>query len=313
MDAMGRRAAFAAVTAALGLGTLGYAVSEAHAYRLRSETIPVLPPGRRPLTVLHLSDLHLTPRQAGRIAWVRSLGDLDVDLVVSTGDHLAHPDAVPVALHALEPLLDRPGVFVLGSNDYFAPRVKNPLSYVRNGPSPHKHGPDLPWPELVAGLTSAGWVDVDNRRAEVAAGDAVVDVVGVDDPHLGLDRYPEVVGDATAPADLRLGVAHAPYLRVLDAMVADGCDVVVAGHTHGGQVCLPGFGALVTNCDLDRGRAKGLSTHPLGADATLPGASWLNVSAGIGTNPFTPIRLACRPEAVLLHLVPRRGADAGDG
>ena len=75
-----------------------------------------------------------------------------------------------------------------------------------------------------------------------------------------------------------------------------GLPLVFAGHTHGGQVCVPGMGALVTNCDLDRKRAKGLSTHE--------GAA-LHVSAGLGTNPYAPVRLACPAEATILHLVPR--------
>ncbi|MEY2673290.1 MAG: hypothetical protein RLZZ508_1167, partial [Actinomycetota bacterium] len=83
------------------------------------------------------------------------------------------------------------------------------------------------------------------------------------------------------------------YLRVLDAMVEDEIPLILAGHTHGGQLCLPFFGALVTNCDLDTRRAKGLHKYQ---DA------WLHVSAGLGTNPFTPVRFACRPEATLLTL-----------
>lgn len=79
-------------------------------------------------------------------------------------------------------------------------------------------------------------------------------------------------------------------------MAADGADLIIAGHTHGGQVCVPGYGALVTNCDLDPARAKGLSSHE--------GAA-LHVSAGLGTNPYAPVRLACPPEATMLHLLPR--------
>ena len=104
---------------------------------------------------------------------------------------------------------------------------------------------------------------------------------------------------------LRIGVLHAPYRRVLDAMVADGVDLALAGHTHGGQLCLPGVGALVTNCDLDRGRASGLSQWPgrIGSPEAA-GDMYLHVSAGLGTSPYTPVRLACRPEATLLTLLP---------
>jgi predicted MPP superfamily phosphohydrolase len=121
-------------------------------------------------------------------------------------------------------------------------------------------------------------------------------VRGVDDPHISRDHYDAVAGPFDPAADLSLGVTHAPYLRILDAMAADGADLVLAGHTHGGQLCVPGVGALVTNCDLDRKRAKGLSSHR--------GAA-LHVSAGLGTSPYAPVRFACRPEATLLTLTAR--------
>jgi uncharacterized protein len=100
-----------------------------------------------------------------------------------------------------------------------------------------------------------------------------------------------------------LGVTHAPYHRVTDAMASDGCSLVLAGHTHGGQLCVPGWGALVTNCDLAPGRAKGLSPHACDTEGSV--ATWLHVSAGLGTSPYAPIRFACPPEATLLTLLPR--------
>ena len=107
--------------------------------------------------------------------------------------------------------------------------------------------------------------------------------------------------DPQTDADLgavRLGLTHSPEPRVLDAMAADGFDLLLAGHTHGGQVGVPGVGALVTNCGLDRRMARGLHRWP---DST----AWLHVSAGLGTHPTAPVRFACRPEATLLTLVPR--------
>ncbi len=130
---------------------------------------------------------------------------------------------------------------------------------------------------------------------------------GVDDPHLGYDDLDAVGGPADAGADLRLAVAHAPYLRVLDHFARAGHDLLVAGHTHGGQVCVPGVGALTTNCDLDTARAKGLHRHPADSRPGDPGSAWLHVSAGLGTSPYVRFRVACRPEATLLTLLPRAG------
>lgn len=70
--------------------------------------------------------------------------------------------------------------------------------------------------------------------------------------------------------------------------------------THGGQVCIPGYGALVSNCDLPTWRARGLTDWDYNGN-TVP----LNVSAGIGTSRFAPIRFACPPEAVLVTLAAR--------
>lgn len=284
------------VASAIGAGVLAYSLAEAKSYRLRGVQVPVLEPGSEPLQVLHLSDLHMTPRQAGKAEWIQHLADLQPDLVVATGDFMAHPDAVYPVTAALGPLLDIPGFFVFGSNDYYAPKIGNPFTYLV-GPTNYDRGePDLPWPELSSALSSGGWIDLSNRRDHIKVDGRLIDVRGVDDPHIGRDQYEPIAGPFDPTADLALGVSHAPYLRVLDAMADDGAQLIMAGHTHGGQVCIPGYGALVTNCDIDTSRVKGLHHHK---------NSWLHVSAGLGTNPMTPVRLACPPEATLLTLVGR--------
>lgn len=284
--------------AGVGAATLGYSLWEARQYTLREVEVPldVRGPGpTQPLTILHLSDLHLSPRDSDRVAWIQSLGQLGADLTVVTGDFVGDTRGPDLALRALEPLLERPGVFVRGSNDYFAPTVGNPAKYLA-GPSELSHNrPPIDLTPLSDGLARAGWHDLDNASVRVEVAEWLIDARGVDDPHIGRDQYGAVAGPFDPHADLRLGVAHAPYRRVLDPLAADGADLILAGHTHGGQMCLPGFGALVTNCDLPRSQAKGLSQWR---------GSHLHVSAGLGTNPFTPIRMACRPEATLLTLVP---------
>lgn len=288
------------LAAACAVAGLGYAAGvETRWFALRRFEAPLLPPGSRPLKVLHLSDLHLVPRQRRKKDWVRSLAALEPDLVVDTGDNLAHLEAVPHVLEAYGDLLDVPGVFVFGSNDYFAPTTRNPVKYLLpDDGKRHTHTPPLPWRDLRDGLEKRGWVDLTNRRAALEVDGRTLAFAGVDDPHLGYDDLDAVAGPADGTADLRIGVAHAPYLRVLDQLASDGYELLLAGHTHGGQLCLPGKGALVTNCDLDTGRAKGLHRHR---------GSWLHVSAGLGTSPYAPVRFACRPEATLLTLTARPG------
>jgi predicted MPP superfamily phosphohydrolase len=291
---------------AAAAGLTAYAAWEARQYTLRRVTLQVLPPGRRALRVLHLSDLHLTPGQTRKQEWLRGLGALRPDLVINTGDNLAHRDSVPYLRESLDSLLDVPGVFVFGSNDYYSPTVRNPLRYLLpDDGQRNTHTPQLPWEELRDTFLEAGWLDLTNTRDTLKVEDTSFAFAGVDDPHLGLDRLADVAGPADPDADVRLGVAHAPYLRVLDQFARDGYDAIIAGHTHGGQVCLPGRGALTTNCDLEPARAKGLHRHPAGSRPGDPGSAWLHVSAGLGTSPYARIRVACRPEATLLTLAPR--------
>jgi predicted MPP superfamily phosphohydrolase len=303
-------------TAALaGSAVVGYAaVVERNWFALRRHDVPVLPPGATPLRMLHISDAHLTPGRHRLMSWIRSLAALDPDVVVNTGDSISHPQAVQPFLEALGPLLDRPGAFVYGSNDLYSPVLKNPARYLwRTSRLEHRRGaPDLPWADLGAGMEAAGWVNANNRRGRIKAGNLDIEVAGVHDSHLDLDRYEEIAGPADPAADLRLGVLHSPEPAIMDSFVADGYDLLLAGHTHGGQVCLPGIGTLVTNCGIDRPRAQGLHRHP--AEMALGGRpdgaggggrqAWLHVSAGLGTSPYAPFRLCCRPEATLLTLVP---------
>ncbi|MBV9162832.1 MAG: metallophosphoesterase [Pseudonocardiales bacterium] len=283
-------------TALAVAGTAYAAGVEVRRWTLRQATLPVLPVGVTPLRILHISDLHMTPNQRSKQRWLAGLAGLEPDLVVNTGDNLAHPQAVPAVLRALQPLLTLPGVFVFGSNDYYGPRPKNPARYLIRT---HKRirGVPLPWTDLRAAFAEHGWLDMTNTRRQLAVAGHRVVVAGVDDPHLRRDRYQRIAGRADPLADLRLGLTHSPEPRVLDAFAADGYDLVLAGHTHGGQLRLPGYGAIVTNCGLDRSRARGASRW--GAH------TWLHVSAGLGTSPFAPVRFACPPEASLLTLVPR--------
>lgn len=292
----------AAVVAAAGAVCVTYgALVEARWYRLQRVEVPVLPAGAGPIRVLHVSDLHLLPSQSAKRRWVRSLGALEPDLVVNTGDNLSRANSVEPVLDTFAGLLDRPGVFVFGSNDYFEPVFKLPLLYLRSRTAQSKplQG-DLPWQNLRDGFTAGGWHDLTHQRAILQLAGVTVEFRGTDDAHLQRDDYAQVAGSPSEGVDLSIGVTHAPYLRVLNDMAADGLDLILAGHTHGGQVCIPFYGALLTNCDLDAKRVKGLSWHSH-AGAT----SALHVSGGIGMSPYAPYRFACRPEATLLTLVPR--------
>ncbi|MCX7520919.1 metallophosphoesterase [Microbacterium sp. STN6] len=291
---------------------------------LREVSAPVLAPGAEPIRVLHLSDLHMAPWQRGKQEWIRMLAGLKPDLIVDTGDNLGHEHGIDGVRRALEPFAGTPGVFVHGSNDYFGPSPKNPLKYFtgpsKGGPSSAPHRLDTS--ALEAFFSELGWLNLNNAAGALDVNGTHLELFGVDDPHRHYDRLELISGaldelresdpyseDSTWPADrprperstVTIGVTHAPYQRVLNSFVTHGASVIFAGHTHGGQVCVPGFGALVTNCDIPRHQVKGLSLwrHALRS-------AYLNVSAGLGTSIYAPVRFACRPEATLLTLTPVR-------
>ncbi|SLN04143.1 putative secreted protein [Brachybacterium faecium] len=297
--------AAAGAASALGLGAAAAAHLwarhvEIHRYTLREVELRILPPGTRTIRILHISDIHLLPEQQRKLDFLEHLALLRPHLVIDTGDNIASAAAIPVLARALDPLLRRPGAFVMGSNDMFEPMPKNPARYLLPDPRPEgmtdPKEPTLPVGELAERLSAHGWKDLTNARARIELGGLEVRLVGVDDPHLELDEMPAAAEAPPPPVHgkvLHLGVAHAPYRRVLDSFVADGADLVLAGHTHGGQLRLPGVGALVTNCDLPRRQARGLSTWQ-----GVP----LNVSAGMGASPYSNYRLLTPPEATLLTL-----------
>lgn len=286
---------------ALGLGTLLYAHKvELNRFTLRHAEV-VIPGLPRELKVLHISDLHYVPGQTKKYRWVQQLAELKPDLVVNTGDNLSDPRAVGEVLGAMGPLMKFPGCFVPGSNDYYAPRFKNPLKYFRGPSGLHPKAKTLPTDQLFEAFGSAGWANLTNAHTATELNGITVAFTGVDDPHLDLDEF---TGWPDAAADLKIGVAHAPFRRVLETFADAGADIAFAGHTHGGQICLPSFSkdggrALVTNCDLPTRHAKGLHTIRR-ADGN---DTHIHVSAGLGTSAKAPARLFCPPEATLITLV----------
>jgi uncharacterized protein len=310
------RSTGSAIGAALGVAlTAGAAAAawgglvERNRFTVRHEFAPVLEPGARQVTVLHLSDLHMAPWQTAKQDWIRALAVLEPDLIVNTGDNFGHPDALEAIAHALEPFSGTPGVFVHGSNDYFGPSFKNPLAYL-GAPSRHRHTAEhLDTPALERLFEDRfGWSNLNNKVAALALHGSRFEFFGTNDAHRQWDdlavlpglidelREEESWDDSTSTA-VPIGVTHAPYQRVLNAFVTNGAEMIFAGHTHGGQVRIPGLPALVTNCDIPRAQAQGLSVwNHVGR------GSYLNVSAGLGTSIYAPVRFACPPEAVLVTL-----------
>ena len=265
---------------------------------MREVSLPILPPGSPDLRILHFSDLHLTPLRRREIRDIKSWSELQPDLVISTGDFLAHKDAVDTVINALGDLLQLPGLYVFGSNDYYGPQFKNPFRYLLKDDGARKLGNPLPFEDLDSLLQSFGWKNLNSSKILLKVRGMMIEARGTDDAHLNRDKYSLVSGQRSKAADLSIGITHAPYKRVLDAMSRDHVDLIFAGHTHGGQVRIPWFGgtrSLTTNCDLPNWRSRGLTRF--GSEP------WLHVSAGMGTSPFAPIRILSKPEVTLITAV----------
>lgn len=289
-----------ALTAAGGLAAAGAAAGvwgagiEPHLFAIRRFELPLLPAGHRDIRVLHVSDLHLAAWQRHKMSWVARLSRLEPDFIINTGDNFGG-QTLPQVLRTFDGLLDVPGAFVLGSNDYYGPTFKNPLRYLTKpseGSSGHGR-PNLPTAQLVAAFEDRGWARLDNRSARVSINGTRISLAGLGDAHIGLDRPGPAGPEFDPAAELRLGVTHAPYTRALDPLVDAGAQALFAGHTHGGQIRIPFWGAPVTNCDLPRDQARGLVDY-----RGVP----LEISAGLGFSVFAPVRFASPPEVSLVTL-----------
>jgi len=298
--------------AAAGAAALAWgALIERNRFTVRHEQAPVLDPSARAITVLHISDLHMAPWQTRKQDWIRSLATIEPDLIVNTGDNMGHVDGLDGVKRALELFRGVPGVFVNGSNDYYGPQVKNPFSYF-GGPSSHQSAAaTLDVADMESYFEDTlGWLSLNNAARAVELRGSRLELFGVNDAHRNWDRLDRLTGaiedmrenvgwqdDRSGPDPVAIGVTHAPYRRVLDSFVTNGAEMIFAGHTHGGQVRIPGLPALVTNCDIPREQAQGLSVWHHARRA-----AFLNVSAGIGTSIYAPVRFACPPEAVVVTL-----------
>lgn len=306
------RSAHPALIALGAVGAAGVAAAtwgigiERYLFTVREVTASALPPGSRPIRVLHVSDAHMAPWQHRKQDWLASLADLEPDLIINTGDNLGHREGLDGIRRAFDAFAGIPGVFVHGSNDVVGPTPRNPLRYFL-GPSKKNREPELLDTDAMNRYFTddLGWTDLNNTAARLMVAGTAVDLFGVSDAHRDWDRL-DVLPDAIEALGSRddatplLGVTHAPYQRVLNGFTDLGADAIFGGHTHGGQVCLPGYGTLVANCDIPLKQAKGLSTWSHG-ERTVP----LNVSAGCGHSIYAPVRFACRPEATLLTVTAR--------
>jgi len=242
-------------------------------------TLPRLPPAWDGLTFLHLSDFHT--HRLGRIErQVAALAEVipTPDVIAFTGDFANHDAAIPACVQAIAPFTARYGKYaVLGNNDYA------------------RH---LSTERLIGALEEAGVRVLINERIALSLGEATLWLAGVDMllPEDLLAQRPFAVAETlrdVPPEDFKVLLAHTP--DAFPEACATKVDLMLCGHTHGGQICLPGLGALHANVvRLSRHYAAGLFSRE---------GTQMYISRGLGTSTI-PVRLWCPPEASLLRLHP---------
>lgn len=221
--------------------------------------------------VVHLSDLQTDDvRRMHRRAQEAS-DAFDPDLIVFTGDVLNHPSLVPEVTAYLRPFRRRHGAFIVGGD------VDGVLD----------------WPSFTG---ASGFELLDGKARTLSVGPNRVALLGlaVDDAW-NKPLFERLLGE-TGAADARLLLSHRP--DALELARGAPVDVLFAGHTHGGQVCLPWFGPIVTLSRVSRAIAAG-GLHRVGDLQVL-------VSRGLGwEGHIAPrVRLFCRPHLLLVELVP---------
>lgn len=234
-------------------------------------TVTGLPAAFDGIRIGLLSDLHLYPYTQLDHIWraVTMVRELDLDVVALTGDYvLENAESVFDLVNVLSQLDARLGVFgVLGNHDYWtnAPIVR-------------------------AGLREAGVTMLENRGIDLAIGGDRLHLAGVDDCWSGKPDLTAALADASSGGPVVL-LSHEP--DPIDEYRRDGrVALQLSGHSHGGQVRLPGLGAL----HLPRyGRKYDLGLYHVG-DAQV------YTTRGVGVI-GPPIRFMCSPEVTELTLV----------
>jgi predicted MPP superfamily phosphohydrolase len=223
-------------------------------------------PGK--LCVVHLSDLHVHKDSLNMRRAVELSNNLKPDYVFITGDLVEKPEELPVCLRLISKL-----------------KYKNRMYFV---PGNWEHWSGTLSDGLITKLESIGVRTLFNEGEIIKWSGGEFFLVGIDDDYYGKPDIKKAF--KYQPNDMStILLSHAP-MGVFSAQLFR-CDLVLAGHTHGGQVNIPGFGAVTTPP----------GSGPFERGLYYVKRSKLYVNRGIGTSVF-PIRIMCPPEVTYLTI-----------
>jgi len=249
---------------------------------------------KRPLKILHLSDTHFPLQLKVLRRFFKQLEAVKPDLVVITGDLIEYDAGISVCAEAVKSLNSRLGTYaVLGNHDHFSYGLFSSWKFalgmdVRSidGDNPNDTA------RLKRELKDAGCRVLENENLILEHEGQSICLIGLDDP---VTRQADVAKafEGAEPADLRVLLAHS--VDVLPIVGEKGVHLTLSGHTHGGQLGVPFYGALPMrrHCRLGRRYVAGL--HRYGATIT-------HTSRGLGVGRFFRFRFLCRPEASILEI-----------
>ena len=261
---------------------------ESRRYQINSHAATVAKPLPSPLRILHLSDTHFRGEERALGILFETLGRDVYDFIFITGDIFDCPAGISGAA-LFQKLNSRHGIYaVFGNHDYFNYGYMDLVLHY----TPGQGKPYAPQPteRFEKAVREAGVRLLRNETVEVSLGGTPILIHGLDDPTTGRANVRQAMLNFD-PAKLNILLTHSidVFLDIGDNEV----DLSFSGHSHGGQVCFPLIGPVLTHTLLGRQYAKGIHL--------LKGAT-CSISRGLGTSRFYPFRLLCAPEAIVLEI-----------
>lgn len=262
---------------------------EPNAFKVRNFQIRLSKPVRQSYRILHLTDIHFAGERPALSEFFDQLARETYDFVFLTGDIFDSAEGVPHAVRELGKLKPAFGMFgVWGNHDYYDYRFSDVVN-MSMGSYPKKKNPiDV----LEDAVKKAGVRLLKNETVEIRNGGDVFLIHGLDDPTTGRSDVPRIAENAH-PHKINMLLTHS--IDAFQELPHDRMHLSFSGHSHGGQVRLPGVGAVITHTKYGRNYAAGLKR--------LKGSA-CSISQGLGTSRFFPVRFFCRPEAIVVEIRP---------
>ncbi len=265
---------------------------EPHWYRLRRIKLRNQKKIRKPISILHLSDVHFIKNPGSKRRFFQKLSMLNPDLIFLTGDIIDNNDGIDTAIQMISGLRARYGTFlVLGNHEYYdyhwLDNIRYHLGYGKTAVTRNNV------PRFIAELRKIGVHVLVNESMKLDVHGTPVFIGGTDDPvtqSIDFERALHGLG----PQSLNILLVH--HLDALLKLSHHGVDLVFAGHTHGGQIRLPFLGPLVCETQLPRRYVEGLHDYK---------GTTVFVSRGLGAGRSLFPRFLCRPEAIFFELEPK--------